>query len=422
MSIAKGIRVAALLLVFTPGLAVAETRAIRAARWLDVASGELHAPAIVVVDGEKIVAIPAAVPPGVPVTDLGDVTLVPGLIDAHTHLTYDIDPGFVLREVTDTPADLALRGARNAGRTLRAGFTTVRDVGSGGFADVSLGKAIDQGFVAGPRIVPAGHAIGATGGHCDTTGFAPGIAERGPAEGIADGVAEVVAAVRSQLKHGAQVIKICATAGVLSHEPSLGAQQLSDAEMAAIVEEAHRHGVKVAAHAHGTEGIRAAVEAGVDSIEHGSLVDVDTVRLMREKGTYLVPTTYLVDAIDLDALPPPIRAKAERLRAVAREHLKAAIAAGVPLAYGTDAAVYPHGDNGKELAVLVRLGMTPLDAIRSATLRAADLLDTRDRGVIEVGRLADLVAVRGNPLEDVTTLERPLWVVKGGEVLEGKGR
>lgn len=422
MSIAKGIRVAALLLVFTPGLAVAETRAIRAARWLDVASGALHAPAIVVVDGEKIVALPAAVPPGVPVTDLGDVTLVPGLIDSHTHLTYDIDPGFVLREVTDTPADLALRGARNAKRTLRAGFTTVRDVGSGGFADVSLMKAIDQRFVEGPRIVPAGHAVGITGGHCDTTGFAPGIAERGPEEGVADSPAQAVAAVRYQLKHGAKVIKICATAGVLSHEPSLGAQQLSDAEMAAIVEEAHRHGVKVAAHAHGTEGIRAAVEAGVDSIEHGSLVDLDTVRLMREKGTYLVPTTYLTDVIDLDALPPPIRAKAEKLKAVAREHLKAAIAAGVPIAYGTDAAVYPHGDNGKELAVLVRLGMTPIDAIRSATLRAAELLGTDDRGAIEVGKLADLVAVAGDPRADVTALERPLWVVKGGEVLEGKGR
>jgi len=397
MSIARGIRAAAVLAVVLPSLAVGETRAIRAGRWLDVASGEMHAPAIVVVEGERIVALPAAPPAGVPVTDLGDVTLVPGLIDAHTHLTYDIDPGFVLRQVTDTPADLALRGARNAERTLRAGFTTVRDVGSGGFADVSLMKAVDQGWVEGPRIVPSGHAIGITGGHCDTTGFAPGIAELGPEEGIADGVAEVVAAVRSQLKHGAKMIKICATAGVLSHEPSLGAQQLSDAEMAAIVEEAHRHGVKVAAHAHGTEGIRAAVEAGVDSIEHGSLVDVETVRLMRERGTYLVPTTYLAEAIDLDVLPPPIRAKAEQLIGVAREHLEAAIAAGVPLVYGTD-------------------------AIRSATLRAADLLDTPDRGAIEVGKLADLVAVAGNPLEDVTTLERPLWVVKGGEVLEGKGR
>ncbi|MCB9378311.1 MAG: amidohydrolase family protein [Holophagales bacterium] len=422
MSIAKVVRVLVLLFVVAPGLAAAEQRAFRAARWLDVASGELRASAVVVVEEGKIVALPTSPPAGVPVTDLGDVTLVPGLIDSHTHLTYDIEGNFVLREVTDTPADLALRGARNASRTLRAGFTTVRDVGSGGFADVSLMKAIDQGWVEGPRIVPAGHAIGITGGHCDTTGFAPGIAERGPEEGVGDGVAEVVAAVRSQLKHGAKVIKICATAGVLSHEPSLGAQQLSDDEMAAIVEEAHRHGVKVAAHAHGTEGIRAAVEAGVDSIEHGSLVDLDTVRLMREKGTYLVPTTYLLDAIDLDALPPTIRAKAERLMAVAREHLKAAIAAGVPLAFGTDAAVYPHGDNAKELAVLVRLGMTPIDAIRSATLRAADLLDTPDRGAIEVGKLADLVAVAGDPLADVTTLERPLWVVKGGEVIEGKGR
>ncbi|HSM13235.1 MAG TPA: amidohydrolase family protein [Thermoanaerobaculia bacterium] len=399
----------------------AETHALRAARWLDVTTGDLHAPAVVVVEDGRIAALPEAPPEGVPVTDLGDVTLVPGLIDAHTHLTFDLDPGFVTRDVTDTAADLALRGARNAARTLRAGFTTVRDVGSLGFADVSLAHAIEQGWVEGPRMFPVGHSIGATGGHCDSTGYAPGILERGPEEGIADGVAEAVAAVRAQLKHGARAIKICATAGVLSHEASVGAQQLSHSELAAIVEEAHRHGVRVAAHAHGTEGIRAAVEAGVDSIEHGSMIDLDTVRLMRERGTWLVPTTYLGDAIDLDLLPPPLRAKAEAIVPVAREHLAAAIAAGVPIALGTDAAVFPHGDTAKELAVLVRLGMTPLEAIRAATSNAADLLGAADRGRLAVGQLADLVAVTGDPRQDVTTLERPLWVVLGGTVLAGKG-
>ncbi|MGH7482443.1 MAG: metal-dependent hydrolase family protein, partial [Longimicrobiales bacterium] len=234
--------------------------------------------------------------------------------------------------------------------------------------------------------------------------------------GVADGVDEVVEAVRQQIKHGARVIKICATAGVLSFEESVGAQQMTEEEMRAAVEEAARHGIPVAAHAHGTAGIKAAVRAGVASIEHGSILDDEAIELMRERGTYLVPTTYLADAIDLDALPAQIRAKAEHVLPIMRESLRRAIAAGVPIAFGTDAAVYPHGDNAREFAVYVRLGMSPVDAIRTATVEAAALLGVDDRGVVAEGRLADLIAVPGNPFQDVRTLENVRFVMKGGVV------
>jgi imidazolonepropionase-like amidohydrolase len=271
-------------------------------------------------------------------------------------------------------------------------------------------------------VVPSGHALGITGGHCDITGFAPGILEGSPERGIADGPDEVLKAVRYQIKHGAKSIKICATAGVLSFEESVGAQQFSEEEMRVIVEEAARHGLGVAAHAHGTAGINAAVRAGVASIEHGSLLDDESILLMRERGTFLVPTTYLVDAIDLDALPPPIRAKAEYVLPLARTNLRKAIEAGVRIGFGTDAAVFPHGDNAREFSVLVGLGMSPLDALRTATVHAADLLQTADRGALEVGRLADIIAVPGNPLEDISVTEQVQFVMKGGRVFKrGEG-
>lgn len=388
--------------------------AIRAARLLDVQSGTLRTGQIVVVRGDRIESIGTTVPAGAEVIDLGDVTLLPGLIDAHTHLTYDIEGDWVHRDVTETAADAALRGARNAGWTLRAGFTTVRDVGAPGFADVSLMHAIDAGMIDGPRMIPSGHAIGITGGHCDVTGYAPGIAEGGPESGVADGVDQAIRAVRYQAKHGAKVIKICATAGVLSFDATVGAQQLSDEEMVAIVEEARRHGLKVAAHAHGAEGILAAVRAGVASIEHGSLINDEAMTLMKQKGTYLVPTTYLTESINLDALPPRIRAKAESILPLAKANLRRAIRAGVRIAFGTDAAVYPHGQNAHEFAALVERGMTPLEAIRAATLNDADLLGVTDRGQIAPGLLADLIAVPGNPLTDVRVLERVSFVMKGG--------
>jgi imidazolonepropionase-like amidohydrolase len=392
---------------------------VRAARMVDVTAGQLISPAIVVVADGRIRSIGQAdIPAGAQTIDLGDLTLLPGLIDAHTHLTTDIEGDWVTRSLRELPADAALRGARNARKTLLAGFTTVRDVGSFGFADVSLMKAIDAGFVPGPRMIPSAHAIGITGGHCDDTGWAPGIHELGPQEGVADGVDEAVKAVRYQVKHGAKVIKVCATAGVLSFDATLGAQQLSDAELQAIVQEATRDGLKVAAHAHGTEGIKAAVRAGVASIEHGSMIDDEAAQLMKRRGTYLVPTAYLLSTFKFDSMPPPIAAKARQVIPLAQESHRRAIRAGVKIAFGTDAGVYPHGDNAHEFAVYVGYGMRPADAIRTATINAADLLGVTDRGAIAPGKLADLIAVRGNPLEDVKTLQQVLWVMKGGVVVK----
>ncbi len=413
----------ALLLALAPAQAASAPEPVtvlRAARRLDVVSGQLVSPGVVVVRGERILSLDAAdAPADARVIELGERTLLPGLIDCHTHLTGDLEGDWVLREVQEGPADAALRGARNARRTLEAGFTTVRDVGAGGFADVSLARAIDAGFVPGPRMIPAGHPITITGGHGDTTGLAPGLAERDWRGGVADGPEEAAKAVRYQIKHGARVIKVCATAGVLSFEGPVGAQQLSEPELVAIVAEAHRHGLRVAAHAHGAEGIKAAVRAGVDSIEHGSLLDPEAVALMKERGTWLVPTTYLADAIDMDALPAPIRAKAEWLMPRAKERVRLAVAGGVKIAFGTDAAVYPHGLNARELGALVERGMSPLEALRAATVGAAELLGTDDRGRLAPGLLADVVAGPGDPLADVRACERLDFVMKGGVVVRG---
>jgi imidazolonepropionase-like amidohydrolase len=412
-----------LLALSTALLSLAQTatpRALHVARLLDVESGRVLENAIVLVEGERILAVdPGEIPAGAEVIELGDRTLLPGLIDCHTHLTMDLEGEWVRREVLETAAHAALRGAKNARATLLAGFTTVRDVGAGGFADVALMEAIDAGWILGPRMFPAAHAIGITGGHADTTGYVPGVLERGPETGIADGVDEVVAAVRYQVKHGAKVIKTCATAGVLSFEGSVGAQQYSEEELVALVAEARRHGLKVAAHAHGVDGIKAAIRAGVDSIEHGSELDDEAIALMKEHGTYLVPTTYLADAIELDPLPPPLRSKAESILPQAKANLRRAIAAGVRIAYGTDSGVYPHGLNARELETLVQRGMKALDAIRAATVHACDLIGVSDRGTIAAGQLADLIAVPGNPLTDVTVLQRVEFVMKGGTVVKG---
>jgi imidazolonepropionase-like amidohydrolase len=415
-------KLSALFSLLLAGSAAAQQQPIvvRAARMVDVIRGQLVAPAVVVISGDKIRSVGAAeVPAGARTIDLGDLTLLPGLIDAHTHLTADISGDWVTRSVRELPADAALRGAHNARLTLLAGFTTVRDVGAGGFSDVSLMKAIDAGFVPGPRMIPSAHALGITGGHCDDTGWAPGINELGPKEGVVDGADEAVKAVRYQIKHGAKVIKVCATAGVLSFDATLGAQQLSDEELRAIVQEANRHGLKVAAHAHGTEGIKAAVRAGVASIEHGSMLDDQAIELMKRSGTYLVPTAYLLSTFHFDSMPPAIAAKARQVIPLAQESHRRAIRAGVKIALGTDAAVYPHGDNARELATYVDYGMRPADALRAATVNAADLLGVTDRAVIVAGKLADLIAVRGNPLEDVKTVQQVLWVMKGGVVVKG---
>ncbi|HSC27506.1 MAG TPA: amidohydrolase family protein [Vicinamibacterales bacterium] len=396
----------------------AQPTVLRAARMVDVVGGRMLNNPVIVIEGDRIVAVNPATPPANGRTiDLGDVTLLPGFIDAHTHLGSEISATSFTEPVRLTQADYAFKAAANAIRTVEAGFTTVRDFG--GDVTVALGKAVASGTVIGPRVVPSRNALGVTGGHCDETGWKPGVLETTPEDGIADGPWEVVKAVRYQIKHGAQVIKTCATAGVLSMEGPVGAQQYSAEELAAMVDEAARHGIKVAAHAHGNAGIKAAVRAGVASIEHGSELDDETIALMRTRGTYLVPTTYLVDRIDLAVLPPLVRRKAETILPVARKSLERAIAAGAKIAFGTDAGVFPHGENAKEFAVYVKLGMQPADALRSATVRTADLLGVTDRGSLEPGKLADVIAVSGDPLADITATERVRWVMVGGRVVKG---
>jgi imidazolonepropionase-like amidohydrolase len=408
---------AGLLLLSSPAMAQdTQPVVIRAARMLDVTAGRILTNAVVVVQGDKIVTVnPATLPLGARTVDLGDVTLLPGFIDMHTHLAGEISATSFTEPVRLTESDYAFNAVANAQKTLRAGFTTVRDFG--GDVTVALGKAVGRGTVIGPRVVPSRNALGITGGHCDVTGFAPGVLEQGPKDGVADGPWEVVEAVRYQIKHGAQVIKTCATAGVLSLEGPVGAQQYSYEELKAMVDEAARHGIRVAAHAHGTDGIKAAVRAGVASIEHGSQLDDEAIALMKERGTWLVPTSYLVDRINLAVLPPPVRQKAETILPIARQSLRKAIAGGVKIAFGTDAGVFPHGENAKEFAVYVKLGMTTIEALRSATIHAAALLGVTDRGAIEAGKLADLVAVSGDPLRDITATERVNWVMLGGKVV-----
>ena len=390
---------------------------LRAARMLDVETGEMHTDAVLVVEDGVITAVnPENVPHSMHDMDLGDVTLLPGFIDAHTHLAGQISATSFTDAVTRTEAYGAYNAVLYGGRTVRAGFTTVRDYG--GDVTVELGHAVERGDIVGPRVIPSRSALGITGGHCDVTGFAPGVREGGIEEGVADGPWEVVEAVRYQIKHGAKVIKTCATAGVLSMEGPVGAQQYTLEEMTAMVEEAARHGIKVAAHAHGPEGILAAVQAGVASIEHGSVLTDEIMDLMIEKGTYLVPTTYLADRIDFDALPPLVRGKAEEILPVMRVSLQRAIERGVPIAFGTDAGVYPHGENAGEFGIYVQLGMSELDALRTATVHAADLLDTPDRGRLAEGMLADIIAVPGNPLDDIEVTTDVRFVMLGGRVIK----
>lgn len=411
------------LLLIVSRAAGAEIIVLSAARLLDTRSGAITSNARVIVDGDKIISVgQGAVTPGAREIDLGDVTLMPGLIDTHVHLTAS-SAAFRERVVTENAAEAALRGAESARLTLEAGFTTVRDLAqispSLALVTAALARAGEEGWIAAPHIVPAGHALSITGGHIDPAmflGTAEGILDLGPEYGVADGVDEVVKATRYQIKHGARVIKISATAGVMSLEGSVGAQQYTEEEMRAVVEEAARHGIKVAAHAHGTEGIKAAIRAGVASIEHGSMLDDEAISMMKEHGTYLVPTTGLVGQIDFEMLPPPVRAKAEYVFPLARESLSKAIEAGVKIAMGSDSPLIPHGDNALEIVAMVERGMTPLAAIQASTVDAADLLGTPDRGRIATGLLADIIAVAGNPLEDVNALSDVRFVMKAGRV------
>src|SRR3954463_3007173 len=383
---------------------------VRSARLVDVDKGELFEPGELLVDGDRIVEVaPGSVPSDAEVVDLGDLTLLPGLMDMEVNLLLG-GPNHEspLNPVQDDPAVRTLRAVANARRTLRSGFTTVRNLGlfvqTGGLLlDVALKRAIDFGWVDGPHVVPAGHAISPTGGHLDHTMFqalAPHVMPLTVEEGIANGVDEVRRAVRYQMKYGAELIKVSVSGGIMSHTGPPGAQQYSDEELRAIVDEAHRRGLKVAAHAHGDDAIRSCVEAGIDCIEHGSLATDETLRLMIERGTFLVATTYLADGMDVSRAPAALQKKAAEVFPRAKETIRKAAARGVRIACGTDAPAIPHGRNARELIALVDRGMKPIDAIRAATPLPADLIDVDDRGRLAPGLLADIIGVPGDPTED----------------------
>jgi imidazolonepropionase-like amidohydrolase len=400
--------------------------AIRAGRLIDGLGGAPMTDAVILIENERITAVGRglAVPSGARVIDLSRSTVLPGFIDAHTHVTSQ--PENYLEDLfRKSPIDVAVSAHVYARRTLDAGFTTIRDVGAGEFIDVALRNAINAGTMPGPRMQVATLTVGSTGGHGDVTGFSPYL-KFGQFSGVADGEIELRKLVRFEVKNGADLIKMLASAGVLSEEESVGAPQFTQEEMNAVVDEARMWGRKVAAHAHGAEAIKRALRAGVTSIEHASLIDDEGIRLAKEKGAYLVMDIYNDDYIMAEykrlGYPQKILDKEASVGRLQRESFRRAVQAGVKLAFGTDAGVYPHGWNGKQFAKMVEWGMTPMQAIQSATTSGADLLGWSDRvGSVQVGRYADIVAVDGDPLRDITELERVKFVMKGGVVYRGTG-
>ena len=390
---------------------------IHAGHMLDVKTGHTLDNVWVVIEDDKITRAGTEAVPAANIIELPDATLLPGLIDAHTHLTSD--PVFGYQELAISVPKEALIGAKNARTTLEAGFTTVRNVGARAYTDVALRDAINEGMLSGPRMIVSGPALSITGGHCDNN-LLPS-EYHAESDGVADGIAAVQKKVRENIKYGASVIKVCATGGVLSKGDDPRASQYTLEELKAIVADAHRLGRKVAAHAHGAQGILWASEAGVDSVEHGSYIDDAAIQMMKSKGTYLVPTLYLGDWLTENAvkigLPEMYAGKMRDVVKIARSNVKKAFDAGVKVAFGTDSSVYPHGLNAREFAVYVKLGMTPLQAIQTATVNAADLLGWSDRiGSLEAGKFADIIAVNGDPTKDVTLLEKPVFVMKGGVI------
>jgi imidazolonepropionase-like amidohydrolase len=406
---------------------------IRAARLFDATNESTRNNVVIVVEGERIQRVsPSAdiqIPAGATVVDLPNSTVLPGLIDCHTHLGARADHYAEIYDFRDTPFDSAFNGVKNARSTLMAGFTTVRDVGSIAFLAVDLRNAINRGDLIGPRIVASGPAISITGGHGDLNNYAPQVSynwfneERG--FGIADGVDQIRHTIRAQVKYSVDVIKIMSTGGVLSKGDNPGAPQYTLEELKAAADEAHMAGRKIASHAHGAEGLKRAIIAGIDSIEHASLVDDEGISLAKQHGTYFVMDVYNDDyllgkAIDF-GLPKENIEKEKMVGRLQRENFQKAFRAGVKMAFGTDAGVYPHGDNAKQFAVMVRFGMNPAQAIRAATFNAADLLGrSKDVGTIEAGKFADIIAVDGDPLQDVVRLQDVGLVMKGGVIYKDK--
>ncbi|HEY2781049.1 MAG TPA: amidohydrolase family protein [Steroidobacteraceae bacterium] len=414
----------ALLAGAAPNGAIADTVVVDADRMIDVLTGRVvDHPQITIVDG-RIAAVGAqgsAPPPGARRVDLKGMTLLPGLIDMHTHLTSD--PHFSgYRRLQFTDNFWTVVGVANAKKTLEAGFTTVRNVGSANFDDVAIKQAIEQGIVTGPRIVPATYAIGATGGHCDATELPPSVSVPRPA--VANGPEEIRATVRKLRKYGAEVIKFCGTGGVLSKTDTVGGQQFDLAEMKALVDTAHMLGLRVAVHAHGTSGIKDAIRAGVDTIEHASLADEEAFALAKQHGTWFSMDIYNDDYIMAEGEKNGVyKESLEKERVIGlrqRQTFQAAVKAGVKMVFGTDAGVYPNGDNAHQFVTMVKWGMTPMQAIQAATANAAEALGRQsDVGAIAIGRYGDLIAVAGDPLADVARLQSVAFVMKGGEVVKG---
>ena len=415
------------IVLLVTSVAGAQNQAIvlRAGKLFDPESGQLVDKPVILVSGNKITEVGSTntqIPSDAKVIDLGDATLLPGFIDVHTHLTSD--PGLGGYDGLGISAPrAALTGAKNARLTLLAGFTTVRNVGAEGYSDVALRDAINSGDVIGPRMQVSGPPLGITGGHCDSNLLAPEF--HFSAEGAADGVEAVMHKVREVVKYGADVIKFCASGGVFSKGDNPLLEQYSPAEMQALMNEAHRLGRKVAAHAHSALSIKDAVRAGVDSIEHGIFLDDEGIQLLKQHNTFLVPTSYPLFWFEEHApqmhLPPWVMEKAAIIIPAAKQNMAKAFKSGVRVALGTDAGVYPHGQNGGEFWAMVQLGMSPIEALRAGTANAAELMGWSDRiGSVKKGKFADVVAVKGNPLSDVKLLEHVQFVMKDGVVYKNE--
>jgi imidazolonepropionase-like amidohydrolase len=406
----------------------ANVTVLKAARLFDGKAKALLQNGVVVVEGDKIrdVGSNLAVPQGANVIDLGDVTLSPGFIDSHTHLTSDYSGNYNERRLRELETEIPLQaylGMPNAEKTIMAGFTTVRDVGSQHFLDVAMRDGIARGLFVGPRMLVATKGIGATGGHFDNTnGFRDELFGRQPDwnDGITDGPAAIRKAVRYEIKNGADVIKAAVSGGVLSMRDEVDVPQLTPEEMTALVDETHRLRKKVAVHCHGDAVAREAIAAGVDSIEHGSFLKPETLAMMKAKGTYLVPTLLATEHVlaKISSYPPAVAEKGRAAGAARSDMFRSAVQQGVRIAFGTDAGVFPHGDNAKEFALMTGLGMQPIEALRSATATASELLGISAKvGTLEKGKLADVVAIPGDPTQDITATERVSFVMKEGKVI-----